>query len=88
MARLTTTKYYELKINLYSLANKLINELDFETTKKIKDFIKLINYGSHLFCSSIRRKSVCFNFAFAGELGSKHISISSCICLLSFKTFG
>ncbi len=42
MARLTTTKYYELKINLYSLANKLINELDFETTKKIKDFIKLI----------------------------------------------
>lgn len=42
MARLTQAKYYELKANLYSLANKLINELDFETTKKIKDFIKLI----------------------------------------------
>lgn len=50
--------------------------------------VSCINYCFHFCCSPIRRKSVSFNCAFAGEFGSKHISIKSCICLLSFHTFG
>ncbi|MFQ7035866.1 MAG: hypothetical protein ACLRTQ_09445 [Candidatus Borkfalkia sp.] len=43
MARLTQAKYYELKANLYSLANELIKEVDIEKTKKVVDFISLID---------------------------------------------
>ena len=43
MARLTQAKYYELKANMYSLANELIKEVDIEKTKKVVDFISLID---------------------------------------------
>lgn len=36
----------------------------------------------------IRGKSVSLNRAFAGEVGSKYVLISSCFCLLSFRAFG
>ena len=40
---ITQAKYYELKANLYSLANELIKEVDIEKTKKVVDFISLID---------------------------------------------
>lgn len=64
MARLTQAKYYELKANLYSLANELIKEVDIEKTKKVVDFISLID---KLQKEEDKNKSLCETCRFNNE---------------------